>query len=151
MKSCNGSEWSRLSPDTVKENRLHKDFKHTTHSADGLNEWIKFGLNYVLIICFFSSQLDNLQRAVVGRCCPRLETERRNHGELQQWQTLVPVPFYLPYTPWNHLMHVLLLSLVNHNWGRGGSLLHSPSLHNMQAAALKKKRQAKRLLISLYV
>ena len=29
---------------------------------------------------------------------------------------------------WNHLMHVLLLSLVNHNWGRGRSLLPSPCM-----------------------
>lgn len=52
-------------------------------------------------------------------------------GAATMKQTLVYVPFYLPSTPWTHLMHVLLLSLVNHNWGRGVSLLQSLSLHNM--------------------
>lgn len=65
---------------------------------------------------------------------PRLETERGNHGELQQWswlkQTLVYVPLYLPLCA--HTPHVkpsdacTAASLVNHNWGRGSSLLQSP-------------------------
>lgn len=78
---------------------------------------------------------------MVGNYCPRLQTEQSNHVEMQQWhglkQTMVYVPFYLPYTPWNHQMPVLLLSLVNHNWGREKAL-QSFSLHNMEAAVTVK-------------
>lgn len=40
------------------------------------------------------------------------------------WPSTSPSVRTLPM--WNHLMHVLLLSLVNHNWGRGSSHLQSP-------------------------
>lgn len=47
-------------------------------------------------------------KATLERCRPRLETERRNHGELQQWswlkQTSVYVPLYLPLCA--HTPHV---------------------------------------------
>ena len=75
------------------------------------------------------------EKTALEGCRPRLETERGNHGELQQWrwlkQTLVYVPLYSTPPPVhtlpmrNHLMHVLLLSLVNHKWGMGSSLLQS--------------------------
>lgn len=40
------------------------------------------------------------------------------------WPSTSPSVHTLPM--WNHLMHVLLLSVVNQNWGRGSSLLQSP-------------------------
>lgn len=36
------------------------------------------------------------EKATVEGCCPRLETESGNHGELQQWRWLKQTPVYVP-------------------------------------------------------
>lgn len=112
----------------------------------------------VLITWFlslFSSLLHNQkaqsENATLEGCRPRLETERGNHGELQQWswlkQTPVYVPLYLPLCA--HTPHVkpsdactAALTCQSQLGGRGSSHLQSPPHSAMQGKGIKKKRHA---------
>lgn len=79
-------------------------------------------------LCLSNQLQEHSVKAPVEGCRPRLETERGNHGELQQWKWLKQTGWMWPSTSpsvhtlpmWNHLMHVPLLSLVNQNAGGGG-------------------------------
>lgn len=74
--------------------------------------WVKFSRWGFSLALFISASrpaaVAQSGKATLEGCRPRLETERGNHGERQQWswlkQTLVYVPLYLPLCA--HAPHV---------------------------------------------
>lgn len=86
------------------------------------------------------------EKATLEGCRPRLETERGNHGELQQWswlkQTPVYVPLYLPlcaHTPHVKPSDVCTAALTcQSQLGEGQQPLTKPPSQCMQGRVLKK-------------